>query len=224
MRWLDLAFLHWPVAESVLRPHVPAALELDVFRDTAWVGITPFRMTNVRPVFTPAIPTANDFPELNVRTYVRHGSRSGVYFFSLDAGSWLAVEAARLATGLPYFHATMSESWIGNDVLYESKRSTPGAKPAEFRARFRPTGGVFLSEPNSLEYWLTERYSLFVSHVRRLLRLDIEHERWPLQPASADIERNTMAQAAGIQLPDEKPNVCFCRQLDVVAHWPVPAD
>jgi uncharacterized protein YqjF (DUF2071 family) len=60
--------------------------------------------------------------------------------------------------------------------------------------------------------------------MRGLLRLDVEHEPWPLQPAVADVERNTMAAAAGIELPNQKPHVLFSRQLEVVAHWPVPAD
>jgi hypothetical protein len=32
-----------------------------------------------------------------------------------------------------------------------------------------------------------------------------------------------MAEAAGISVPAEKPHVLFSRQIDVVAHWPVPA-
>jgi uncharacterized protein YqjF (DUF2071 family) len=223
MWWVDLAFLHWPVPAGTLRPLVPEGLELDTIRDSAWIGITPFRMTSVRPIFTPPIPTATDFPELNVRTYVRGGNRSGVYFFSLDAGSWLAVETARLVTGLPYYHATMSERQVQDEIHYDSKRSHPGARPAEFRARYRPTGDVFRSSPGSLEHWFTERYSLFVTHLGRPLRVDIEHVPWPLQPASADVETNSMVPS-GVELPGEKPHVLFSRQLQVVAHLPVPAD
>jgi uncharacterized protein YqjF (DUF2071 family) len=224
MSWVDLAFLHWQMPLEALRPHVPESLQLDTFRNVAWVGVTPFRMTRVRPLLAPPIPTANDFPELNVRTYVRHGAHSGVYFFSLDAASRLAVKAARTATNLPYFHARMKHRRTKDDVHYESRRTHGGARPAEFRARYRPTGPVFQSQPGSLEHWLTERYSLFVTRGAGLLRVDIEHEPWSLQPATADVEVNTMAHAAGIELPAEKPHVCFSRQLDVVAHLPVPAD
>jgi len=224
MRWVDLAFLHWQVPLAALRPLVPEPLELDVFQGTAWIGVTPFRMTKVRPLLAPPIPTANDFPELNVRTYVRHGRWSGVYFFSLDAASKIAVKAARAATNLPYFHARMKQRRVKDEVHYESRRTRGGALAAEFRARYRPTGAVFQSEPGSLEHWLTERYCLFVTRRGGLSRVDIEHDRWPLQPASADVEVNTVALAAGIELPAEKPHVCFSRQLDVVAHLPVSAD
>jgi uncharacterized protein len=223
MRWEDLAFLHWQVPVASLRPHVPESLQLDTHNDGAWLGITPFRMTKVRPLLAPPIPTASDFPELNVRTYVRYGAHSGVYFFSLDAASRLAVKAARTATNLPYFHARMKHRRARDDVQYESRRTHTGARPAEFRATYRPTGAVFRSEPGSLEHWLTERYCLFVTRGAGLMRLDIEHVPWSLQPATADVEMNTMAQAAGIELPSQKPHVCFSRQLDVVAHLPVPA-
>lgn len=222
MTWVDLAFLHWPVPHSMLRAIVPSELELDTFRNTAWLGITPFRMANVRPTLLPPIPTAKDFPELNVRTYVRYRGRAGVYFFSLDATSWLAVETARAMTGLPYYHAAMKQRRTGNDVHYSSRRSMPGAPAADFRARYWATGDVFESAPDSLEFWMTERYSLFVMHLRRLLRIDIEHVRWPLQPADAAIDVNTMAPS-GIELPEQKPHVLFSHHLSVVAGWPVPA-
>ncbi|MEX2154491.1 MAG: DUF2071 domain-containing protein [Gemmatimonadaceae bacterium] len=221
MTWIDLAFLHWQVPRDVFVGKIPVGLELDTYNDTAWLGVTPFRMTGVRPIFTPPIPTASDFPELNVRTYVRYKDVAGVFFFSLDAASKLAVKAARTATGLPYFHARMHERRDRDEVHYTSVRSR-GPK-AEFRGRYRPTGLVDKARLGSLDHWLTERYSLFVERDATLIRLDIEHEQWPLQPASTDIEVNTMAEAAGISLPAEKPYVLFSRQIDVVAHWPVSA-
>lgn len=225
MRWENLVFLHWPVRAEDLRSLVPAALELDTFEGAAWVGVVPFRMTNVRGVLAPPIPTAHDFPELNVRTYVRHRGHTGIWFFSLDAESWLAVMAARAATNLPYFYARMKEENAGDEVAYESDRAHPGSPTAEFRARYRPTGDVFVSDADSFEFWSTERYCLFTAtRDGDIERLDVEHERWPLQPATADIEHNTMALASGITLPAAAPRVHFAARLDVVAHWPVSAN
>lgn len=220
MRWIDLAFLHWRVPPDEIQPLLPPPLELDLFDGSAWIAVVPFRMAGVRPLFAPPIPTATDFPELNVRTYVRHGGRSGVWFFSLDAASWLAVIGARTAVGLPYFHAGMRERRVGDEIHYASTRTHPGSRAAEFRARYRPTGSVYRADPGSLDYWLTERYSLFAMHAGQRLRLDIEHQQWPLQHATADVERNTVASASGITLPNDAPHVRFTRELDVIAHWP----
>jgi uncharacterized protein YqjF (DUF2071 family) len=226
MTWVDLAFLHWRVPVEVLRSLIPAGLEIDTFDNTAWVGIVPFEMKDVAPSGLPPIPTASDFPELNVRTYVRRGDHAGVWFFSLDAGSWLAVMGARGAANLPYFHARMEITRpAGDDVSYESERTHPGAPKASFRAWYRPTGEVFSSAPGTFEHWCTERLCLFsTSHEGGLQRLDIEHARWPLQPAVTDVVLNTMAAASGIALPTEQPHVLFAKRLEVVAHWPVSVE
>src|SRR3712207_2215339 len=95
MSWHDLLFMHWPVPEGALRPWIPSPLSLDTFDGSAWLGITPFRMSGARPRFLPSIPPLSNFPELNVRTYVTAGGRPGIWFFSLDAGNPIAVRLAR---------------------------------------------------------------------------------------------------------------------------------
>lgn len=104
MTWANLAFLHWPLPQEQLRAKLPPGLELDTHDGAAWLGITPFEMRDVHITGAPPVPSARDFPELNVRTYVRHNGRAGVWFFSLDAASLLAVLTARGVTGLPYYH------------------------------------------------------------------------------------------------------------------------
>src|SRR5262245_28854026 len=103
MRWHDLLFLHWPVCPATLRPLIPRALEIDTFDGRAWLGVVPFRMSGVRPRYFPALGHSAAFPEINVRTYVQTPGRTGVWFFSLDAASWLAVRVARACYGLPYY-------------------------------------------------------------------------------------------------------------------------
>ncbi len=100
--WHDLLFAHWPFEASAVRPLLPASLPLDTFEGRAWIGVVPFRVGGLRVRALPALPFVSAFPELNVRTYVTLDGQPGVFFFSLDAGSRLAVEAARLAYHLPY--------------------------------------------------------------------------------------------------------------------------
>ena len=112
-QWRSLLFLHWPVPINVLRLLVPAELELDLLDGVAYVGVVPFVMQGVRPRWWPQ-RGAFEFLETNVRTYVHHQGRPGVYFFSLDAASRLAVWAARRFWGLPYFHAEMRMTQTGD--------------------------------------------------------------------------------------------------------------
>jgi uncharacterized protein YqjF (DUF2071 family) len=215
--WHDLLFAHWRVAKDHLASLVPAGLELDLYNGEAWIGIVPFHMTNVAPRGVPSLPWVSEFPELNVRTYVRVGDKPGVYFFSLDAANPLAVAAARALFGLPYHLATMQVDRAARSIHYRSRRSAISAQRADFTATYEPDGGVFRADNGSLEYFLTERYCLYlVAEDGRPRRVDIHHPPWPLQPAEARIEVNTMAEAAGIRLSGIAPLLHYAKRQDVV--------
>jgi uncharacterized protein len=108
MSWRDLLFMHWPIGVDGLRSLVPPALSIDTFEGSAWLGVVPFDMTGVRPHFLPAVPGLSHFPEINLRTYVTAEGRPGIWFFSLDAHSRVAVRLARATFHLPYFHISPS--------------------------------------------------------------------------------------------------------------------
>ena len=218
--WHDLLFAHWSLPPDELRSKVPADFELDVFDDRAWIGIVPFQMTNVTLRGLPILPRISEFPEVNVRTYVRVGDRPGIYFFSLDAGSLLAVKAARVLLNLPYYLASMKVTRHANVVDYESRREGEDGK-AEFIATYEPTGSTFAAAKGSLEYFLTERYCLYhTDHRGAPYRLEIHHPPWKLQLAQAAFSRNTMAAAAAVALPDRAPLLHFAKRQDMVAWRP----
>ena len=220
MRWHDLLFMHWPVPADALRPLIPSRLGLDTFGKEAWLGIVPFYMTGVRPRFVPPIPGISAFAELNVRTYVTADDKPGVWFFSLDAASKLAVRAARWGFHLPYFDAKMRVT-RGNEIRYESTRTHRDASPASLVMSYCPTGNVFHSKPRTLEHFLTDRLCLYSADTNKnVYRGDIDHAPWPLQPADAQIEVNRMTGQIGLQLPETAPLLHFAKRLDVAA-WKV---
>jgi len=230
MTWRDLCFMHWRADAAALRPLIPDSLEIDQFDGAAWVGVVPFEMRDTRISPLPAVPGVRHFPELNLRTYVKHGDRPGVWFFSLDAGSKVAVRAARQTFALPYFDAEMSiKREPGGAIQFASQRQDRfGGPPAALDVRFRPCGPEAPGEPGSLEHFLTERYSLFAQRgygVPRslrggLLRGDIEHSPWPLQAAEVELGRNDMFQIAGLEIPEEPPLLHFAGEVNVRAFPP----
>lgn len=220
-RWHELLFAHWPVPAGVLRALVPPSLELDTREGQAWLGVIPFRMSGVRLRGTPAMPRLSAFPELNVRTYVVRDGKPGVWFFSLDAGNAAAVAVARAWFHLPYFRARMRSSGNGEWIEYRSARTHPGAPAAELALRYRPLGEERETEPGSLAHWLTERYCLYAAGGRgRMLRGEIHHAPWRLRSADAEFERNTMAAALGMALPETPPILYFAQRQDVVIWAP----
>jgi uncharacterized protein YqjF (DUF2071 family) len=222
--WYNLLFAHWPVPADAVRAVVPPQLTVDDFDGQAWLGVVPFGMSRVFPRYTFPLPWLSYFLELNVRTYVRLGERPGVYFFSLDAANSLAVAVARAWYRLPYFHAQMrmresEDGWIE----YASERTHRGAPPAGFRGRYRPSGAVYQSTPGSLEAFLTERYCLYTVSDGRVYRGEIHHGPWPLQPAEAEINLNTMARPHNVVLPDTRPLLHFARRIETVEWAIAPA-
>jgi len=95
-RWRRLLFVHWRWPLEDLRPHVPSVFQIDTFEGQAYVGLVAFEFNELRAPIGPAGLQLH-FMETNVRTYIRSADgASGVYFFSLDAASWLAVIGARI--------------------------------------------------------------------------------------------------------------------------------
>jgi uncharacterized protein len=145
------------------------------------------------------------------------GGKPGIYFFSLDTGSALAVGAARRFYRLPYFRARASIERRGAELRYASERTAPEAPvSAAFRASYRPRGDTFQATPGTVEHWLTERYCLYtLDDGGRILRAEIHHPPWPLQAAEADIETNTMGAELALDLSGD-PLLHYSGRQDVV--------
>jgi len=206
--WVDLAFLHWPVEPELVRPLLPQTLELQTFGGSAWIGVVPFVITGLRVRGLLPLPGLSTFPEVNVRTYVTRDGRPGVWFFSLDAGSTIFVEAAKRLYRLPYERAQMRCERLDGFVHYESAR--PGAA---FSGRYRGEGALFHAEPGSLEEFLVERYCLYTADGGRDYRAEIHHPPWELQRGEAAVDLNTLPPVA---LPGVEPHVLFSPRQDVV--------
>lgn len=212
--WLDLLFVHWPVPKAALRAFVPEELEIQEFEGTSYVGVVPFRMEGVMRRHLPDVPGLSAFPELNVRLYVEAEGKPGVWFLSLDATNALAIWAARRFFHLPYYRADMALAMSGDKVDYVSERRRSVLR---FVGSYRPVGEVFESKPGTLEHFLTERYCLYAKAPDgRLLRNEVHHVPWPLQPAEAEIVQNTMLAPYGIDTESTRPVLHFARRIDVV--------
>jgi uncharacterized protein len=223
--WNDLLFAHWAVAPSLIAPHLPSGLELDLFDGRAWIGVVPFWMSNVVPRGVPPVPGLSTFPELNVRTYVTAGGRRrpGVYFYSLDATNPIAVAGARGLFNLPYYWSsirTTTQPGPSGVVSYDCDRPATREPRARFVARYWPTSSVFHATPGTFDYFLTERYCLYTTRAGRPVTMDIHHRPWPLQRAEAEISVNTMAAAGGVPHGSETPVLHFAKRIDVVAWLP----
>jgi len=210
-RWTDLAFAHWRYDQRTLQRLVPRGLEVQVLDGSAWLGLVPFRMGGVRTPPLPPVPGWSDFPELNLRTYVRGpDGREGVWFFSLACPRRAFVAAMR-GVGLPYQFARSEVT---------STQAGPGAAATRYRfdrpgSRSRPPWSldarVVVGEPLSeasrtpLVDALTGRWAAYSRAAGRLWRIPISHEPWPLHAADIVGDLTAPVTAAGLPAPDEAP-------------------
>lgn len=214
--WNELLFAHWPLDADAARRLVPAPLEPDLFDGCAFVGVVPFRMQTVRFAWCPPVVGTSSFAEINVRTYVTHGGRPGIFFLSLDVNNLVALEIGRRAFGLPYLRAGVSLRTAGESVRFRSERV---GRRAAFAAEYEPTGPPRAAVPGSLEHWLTERYCFYtLAGGRPARRTEVHHAPWPLQPAAAEVTESSLLEACGIDV-SSAPLLHFSRSQDVVA-WP----
>jgi uncharacterized protein YqjF (DUF2071 family) len=220
--WHHLLFLHWEVPPEELQRLLPPELTIDLFEGNAYVGLVPFTLSGVRPIGVPPLPWISSFHEINVRTYVHHkNGNPGVWFFSLDASSTIAVAAARAAYKLPYFHSDI-EFFASSDAIptidFDAHRNDPrGMMPANAHLRYAPMEGITITAaPGSLEFFLMERYILYaVDEAHQLWRARIHHQPYPIQRADVLDLDETLIWASGIRRSEVLPIRHYAREVNV---------
>ena len=225
--WHHLLFLHWEVPVADLQALLPAGLTVDTFEGKAYVALVPFTVTGVRPVLLPPLPGVSSFHEVNVRTYVHRGGKDpGVWFFSLDASSAIAVEAARAAYHLPYFKSEIDFGAsdgalpvIDFDARRDDKR---GTSPANAHIRYRAEEGALLAaRPGSIEHFLMERYILYAEDSsRQLWRARVHHQPYPIQRAEVLELDETLVWASRIRKPESVALRHYAREVNVKVYGP----
>jgi uncharacterized protein YqjF (DUF2071 family) len=222
--WGKLLFIHWRMDAGLLRPLIPAPLEIDTFDGAAWVAIAPFTMWDVRalPPYLPGVPGFSAMHELNVRTYVHLGRVPGIWFFSLDINSTVATLGARATYFLPYYWAGIDVAAQGETIHYTLARRSwsPRCPPAAFAAAYTPGAPLPEAQPGSLEFFLTERYCLYSALRGRVYRACIYHRPWPLQAASLASLSSTMLEAHRLPTPHGAPLLHYAGELSVDI-WPL---
>ena len=206
--WQELLFLHWRVSPAVIQERLPEGLFVDTFEGDAWVAIVPFKMRGIRPAWSPVVPYISNFLELNVRTYVYDEQGTpGVWFFSLSANRLLAVTVARTWFRLPYVWANMSaRTSDGGFVDYRCRRIGDRHQRV-CRYRYRGVGVPRPAEPESLEFFLAERYILFsVLRDGSLATGQVHHEPYSVQPVETEAWDAEVLDLDGLPRPQRPPD------------------
>lgn len=216
--WQRLLFLHWRIDPAVIQKRLPLGLTVDTFDGSAWIGVVPFYMRNIRPCWSPVVPYVSNFLELNLRTYaVNDAGVPGVWFFSLDASRLLAVGVARSWFRLPYHWSAMSANVQSDGCVDYRSRRWFSSTNLSTSYRYRPRGDVFHAQPGTLEFFLAERYILFADlGQNRIATGQVHHVPYPLQHADVDRHDDHLLQLQGFA-PPARPfdHACYSAGVDV---------
>jgi uncharacterized protein len=217
--WRELLFVHWALPLDAVRPLIPKAIELDPWDGRAWVGLVPFRMQQIRPSWLPRA-LALDFLELNLRTYVHFRGRPAVWFFSLEASSWLAVRAARAGWSLPYHHAKMTTSREGDRIRFDSTRRSDGSR---FDVEYEIGEELGPSVPGTHEHFLLERYLLLSQRRGAILEGQVHHTPYVAHRARLARVHDDLIAAAGMPRREGPPDAVHSSAgVDVEVFGPGP--
>lgn len=204
-RWESLLFLHWEYEAEEIQKTLPPGLFVDQFQGKAYMGITPFFMKKVKLNAMPIFSSIPDFMELNVRTYVYDETGTpGVWFYSLDANSFLVVQAASRILDLPYFYANMQfKINEEQEIDYQSQRQNTSS-PVQFL--YKGTAQSIEAPPGSLEFFLVERYVLFAYKKNgQLVKGRVHHAPYPLYQAEVTKWDNHLFELDGLKKPANSP-------------------
>jgi uncharacterized protein len=206
--WESILMIHFEVDAGALQREVP--FQLDLHNGRAFVSLVAFTMRGMRPrvggqlaawLFRPI--ATHHF--LNVRTYVRHRSETGIHFLAEWLSNWVAVQLGPATFSLPYRHGHIAydHHWrrgqlsgrvedvaAGAALEYEARleqlREKALREEADYASIFAPC------EFSSLTEWLMERYTAFNCAHGRKKFFHIWHPPWLQSPIEITIQNDSL--------------------------------
>jgi uncharacterized protein len=185
-RWSDLLLVTYAVPADVLEPYLHPALEPDLWSGSAHVSLVAFRFLETR-VLGVSVPGYRNFPEVNLRAYVRHGADRGVVFVRELVVSRLVAAVARLGYNEPYVAAPIAVG-VERDLERASVRAHFEWRFGGMMHRLAMTGSEATSFPApGSEAFLTKEHEWGFGRTRggRLLRYRVSHPEWPIRTVTA---------------------------------------
>jgi uncharacterized protein len=191
-KWMSVLFLHYEVEPARLQAEVP--FPLDVREGKAYVSVVAFSQERLRFAFGGRITdwvgrwfANHEF--LNVRTYVRHGGETGIFFLAEWVPKRVATWLGPPLFGLPYrlgkIEYEHGEGMIRGRVMGHGTRFSYQAE----RDSATPSAPC---ERGSLDEFLLERYVAYTEWhgLRRMFR--VSHEPWPQARVEAAVDDESL--------------------------------
>jgi len=193
-RWANLILANYSVPAEILQPYLPPGVELDRWQGNTYASLVGFQFLDTRVLGIPW-PTFRNFPEWNLRIYVKRGDQRGVCFVREFVPQRFVAWVARAIYNEPYRAARMG---MAIDESSENLRATYTLRYGGRTHTMRATGSkpTTIPDPDSAEYFFKE-HSWGFGQTRRgkLIRYEVNHPEWAIYPATnceIDIDWETL--------------------------------
>jgi uncharacterized protein YqjF (DUF2071 family) len=199
--WERVVFLHYTVDPGLVRPHVPAPLELELHSGVACLSVVAVTMRRFRPNCWRSLgwafcPIAQQY-FLNFRTYVRHRDEPGALFLRGWLSRPLGLPLPSGMVKLPYSFASVDyQHALENGMIRGLVRGRANEGAFTYRAEPRPDEACKVCEPGSLAEFAMERYSGFFARRRRVYVFRAWHPAWLERSLDLEIEDDSLVKTA----------------------------
>jgi len=203
--WRDLLFLHWKIDPALIQETLPEGLFVDTFDGSAYISVIPFLLQDLHLPLIPPIPGFSNFVEINLRTYVNDkNGLPGVWFYSLHINSKLCAFIAKKVFGLPYHFAEIELKKSENTHI---KYNLKDENSSLMEFNYQPDGNLYLAKPETLDFFLLERYVLFSLYANELYVGRVHHVPYPISKVNATYKAENLFTFNSFKHPSQKPDL-----------------
>lgn len=222
-RWERLALLTYVVPPEVLVPHLPTGLTLDTRDGHAFASLVGFDFIDTRVLGIPW-PGFRNFPEINLRFYVRHGDERGVVFIRELVPQPLVAWIARTLYNEPYAAAPMRNHREETpDSLTMTYHFAWKGKPQMLRVT-GATPTQRLSPDSTAHFFKEHRWGFGTTRNGHPVRYEVVHPVWETYAVSSfdlDLDWAHVYGPAWAFLQNAEPySVVLAAGSSISVSWP----
>ena len=196
--WENLLMLNYAVDPTLLRSHIPTGTELDTFDGKTYVSLIGFEFNETR-LSGIKVPFHGSFEEVNLRFYVRRGTKRGVVFIRELVPRFAVAAIARSVYGEKYFRVPMSHRVhfrLDRDAVEAEYSWGSGVGLCSMRAETE--GAAFLPAGGSLSQFITEHcWGYAAKRSAGTIEYEVQHPQWQVRSAPNAIVSGDATQFLG---------------------------
>lgn len=176
--WNNLIIITYAVEPHLLKSYLPAGLELDMKDGYAFLSLVAFEFNNTK-VKGMKFPFHVNFPEINLRYYVKENNRRGVVFIKEIVPRFIIAKFANVLYNENYVSVPMKYSYINDNginirhsIFYDNR---------EYYIKMLAEQDSLMPGNTTIEHYFKEHEWGFGSNKNgKTLLYNVEHPHWKI--------------------------------------------